>query len=448
LGVLEKNRPWSFSADPAQRISIQSLAVKLQQAELAKNPARAKNDPWYDGHRHNWTLVAAPWPGTVLTEKEMLGVVKRWGKARPVPSKQFPGKAMVTAGVFVVALMVIVFLAKSRPPQDSRDHQDSWDQLSSDRMAEKHRPDGNQSDQEPAMWCLSVGISTYKDERYNLDYPANDAKLLKDALEGLKGKVFKRVGVKPLIDDNATKNNIQDSLDRVTLVASPSDLIIVYLAGHGKFYEKNDERIFYFLPWDYDLRKSLVSSSISWDLIETQLRGVHCPVIVILDTCHAGTIAQKMYGGPSGSGLTKIDNVSMTFPQSEDAKKEAVEKALQDFKKEAKEGTIGITACFAEDTVKEYKHLEHSALALALLEAISGQRIYQKESKPALPQETGRSYVITLEDITEYTKQRVEKLLNGKQKIESPTTKAIRTSRIPITVIPSPSPATVAAGRH
>src|SRR5262249_22731513 len=51
---------WVFSTDPVQRLSLQGLAEPLQTAEEKHDPAFAAAHRWYDGHDHNYTLVAYP----------------------------------------------------------------------------------------------------------------------------------------------------------------------------------------------------------------------------------------------------------------------------------------------------------------------------------------------------------------------------------------------------
>jgi hypothetical protein len=75
---------WVFSTDRVYRISLKGLAEHLQAAEARKDSARAAKQQWFDGEPFDHTLVAAPSEGTILSDEEVLDVVKRWTDARPL----------------------------------------------------------------------------------------------------------------------------------------------------------------------------------------------------------------------------------------------------------------------------------------------------------------------------------------------------------------------------
>jgi hypothetical protein len=98
LAVLWGENDWWFSTDPVDCYDLSSLAAVLQIAEEKKNPGRVgpdgkDADPWYDGRRHNYTLVRPPKSGTALTAAEVWGVTAKWGQAHrlvEVPSNPVP----------------------------------------------------------------------------------------------------------------------------------------------------------------------------------------------------------------------------------------------------------------------------------------------------------------------------------------------------------------------
>jgi hypothetical protein len=103
---------WVISTDPVQRLAIKELAEKLQQSESAKDAKDAAADPWFDGAPFGHTLVAAPRAGTKLADKDVLAIIKKWAKARPVDDVRkyiathigkIIGGAVVTTVVTVIA---------------------------------------------------------------------------------------------------------------------------------------------------------------------------------------------------------------------------------------------------------------------------------------------------------------------------------------------------------
>jgi len=104
LAAKEGATRWTFSTDPVLELSLIGLHEKLQTAEAAANPQRAAQDPWYNGARHQYTLVASPKSGTVLPEQIILGVVREWGQTKPLGKvRSLPKPLMI--GV-AAALMV------------------------------------------------------------------------------------------------------------------------------------------------------------------------------------------------------------------------------------------------------------------------------------------------------------------------------------------------------
>ncbi|MBK8208033.1 MAG: caspase family protein [Planctomycetes bacterium] len=110
MGVELADGSFSFSVDPVQRLSLQELHAKLQAAEVAVNPAASKDDPWFDGARFSYTLVAAPRAGSKLGSDEILRIAREWTQAkRPSVKKQAAGVspfmlAGMAAAVAIVAI--------------------------------------------------------------------------------------------------------------------------------------------------------------------------------------------------------------------------------------------------------------------------------------------------------------------------------------------------------
>src|SRR5262249_16939364 len=110
--------------DPVHRLPIPSLAGLLQKAERVRDPVRAAADPWYDGWRHNYKLVAAPRKGTLLTDRKVLGIVKHWGHVHrfPRPWWDYVG----VAGLVVAVLLVIALLLRPGPPRPTGSDDDQF----------------------------------------------------------------------------------------------------------------------------------------------------------------------------------------------------------------------------------------------------------------------------------------------------------------------------------
>lgn len=107
LAVDQGEGKWIFSTNPVQRLSLKSLAERLQAAEAAQDPERARRDPWFDGKPFGHTLIAHPHAGTVLTDDQVLDVVKRWAGARPYRPRKRNLKKILTAAALAALLLLL-----------------------------------------------------------------------------------------------------------------------------------------------------------------------------------------------------------------------------------------------------------------------------------------------------------------------------------------------------
>jgi len=100
---------WVISTDPVQRLGIKGLADALQASEARKDPASAAADPWFDGAPFGNTLVAAPRGGSHLDDDDILSIIRKWCKARPVGDRtRHVKKVAAIAGGAGLTLMISV----------------------------------------------------------------------------------------------------------------------------------------------------------------------------------------------------------------------------------------------------------------------------------------------------------------------------------------------------
>ncbi|MBI5184722.1 MAG: caspase family protein [Nitrospinae bacterium] len=142
----------------------------------------------------------------------------------------------------------------------------------------------------PSLYVLAVGISDYSDMDLKLNLAHADAQAMAKELE-LRGKgLFRDIHVKPLVDKEATTVGIQKEFERLRGIVKPSDVFVLYLAGHGKAMNGN----YYFIPWEaeYVNMESLMKASISHEKIQSLLAMVPAlKGLVIIDTCFSGLAA-------------------------------------------------------------------------------------------------------------------------------------------------------------
>src|SRR6266404_8424113 len=184
-------------------------------------------------------------------------------------------------------------------------------------------------------WVIAVGVNEYANQQYNLKYAVADAQSFAEELRHQQAQVarFDHVEVIPLLNDNATKENILAALRRLagtpeppTLKAGPfdrlkraepEDAVIIYFAGHGTAQGQR----FYLIPHDLGYTgdrgaldenglKEILSHSISDLELEAAVEGLAAgSLIMVIDACNSGQAleAEEKRRGPMNSkGLAQL----------------------------------------------------------------------------------------------------------------------------------------------
>ena len=163
------------------------------------------------------------------------------------------------------------------------------------------RPAGRHSSQNPELWALAVGVSDYIGDKIDLQFAAKDAEAFSQALavaaDRLLGK--ERVHIRTLSTDRPgdgdrpTRASIEAAFKQIASHAQPTDLLVVYLSGHGVAPQGSDE--YYYLTADarsLELDDPAVRrrDALSGNELAELIRAVPATgkQVLILDTCAAG----------------------------------------------------------------------------------------------------------------------------------------------------------------
>jgi len=239
----------------------------------------------------------------------------------------------------------------------------------------------------PELYLLAVGVSRYKEPDYRLRYARADAEAVVKTFRRMEGKLFRKVHVRLLVDEEATKDNLLDALDWLDREATQHDVVVVFLAGHGE----NDKRgNYYFLTYEMDPER-LRRTAIRWVEFEDLVTGLNSKVLFFVDTCRAGNIytARRALGPNILEALHSL--------------------------KDAGVGTVIFSATTGVGYSYEDERWGHGAFTKALIDGLMG---------------FGADYdgnrVITVRELDLYLTKRVKELTHGRQK--------------PTTIIPSAVP--------
>jgi WD40 repeat protein/uncharacterized caspase-like protein len=184
-------------------------------------------------------------------------------------------------------------------------------------------------------WVIAVGVNEYANSQYNLKYAVADAQSFAAEVSREQAPIarFDHVEVIPLLNDQATKQNILEALRRLTGAdtaptlkagpldklkrAEPEDAVVIYFAGHGTAQGQR----FYLLPHDLGYTgdrnaldekglKSILAHSISDQELEDAVEGIAASsLLMVIDACNSGQAleAEEKRRGPMNSkGLAQL----------------------------------------------------------------------------------------------------------------------------------------------
>jgi hypothetical protein len=165
------------------------------------------------------------------------------------------------------------------------------------------------------VWVIAAGVNEYTNSQYNLKYAVADAQSFAAEVSREQAPIgrFDHVEVIPLLNDQATKENILGALRRLTGAetgpptlkagpldklkrAEPEDAVVIYFAGHGTAQGQR----FYLIPHDLGYTgdrnaldepglKSILSHSISDQELEDAVEGIAASsLLMVIDACNSG----------------------------------------------------------------------------------------------------------------------------------------------------------------
>jgi uncharacterized caspase-like protein len=171
---------------------------------------------------------------------------------------------------------------------------------------------------QPELYVLAVGVSDYALDRLDLSFAGKDATDMVQALES--SDQFGKVHSLQVLDGDATRDNIlaaQSFLAKARAV----DSVIIFFAGHG-LLDINDD--YYFGTTDID-PENPSANGLSYSAMSGMLDGIAArQKLMLMDTCYSGEVTESasnfsLPDGVATRGLTFASesevNVSHTMLQ-------------------------------------------------------------------------------------------------------------------------------------
>ncbi|WP_421878552.1 caspase family protein [Marinoscillum sp.] len=170
----------------------------------------------------------------------------------------------------------------------------------------------------PNLYAIIAGSSDYEGEALDLKYAAKDAADLAHALELSASKYLgtENTNITLLTTDKdksewPTKQNIQKAFEEYTSKAKASDILLVYLSGHGVNHT-GDQSDFYYLTCTAgsgDMNNTVLrdQTAISSSEFTEYIKAVPAlKQILIIDACHSGRLASSLASSRSAMSSTQI----------------------------------------------------------------------------------------------------------------------------------------------
>ncbi|MCB9188971.1 MAG: caspase family protein [Flavobacteriales bacterium] len=138
------------------------------------------------------------------------------------------------------------------------------------------------------LYLITIGVSKYENEKFNLKYAAKDAQ---DVLNEISKSehLYKSVKSKTLLDEDVTKENIMALADFLSS-AKENDAVIIFVAGHGLLDENLD---YYYATHNVNFDRPS-DGGVSYDMLESLIAAVKAyQKLLIMDTCHSGELDKE-----------------------------------------------------------------------------------------------------------------------------------------------------------
>jgi tetratricopeptide (TPR) repeat protein len=195
--------------------------------------------------------------------------------------------------------------------------------------------------------AVIVGISAYQNMR-PLEKTIIDAQDLNDLLIR---SGYSSSNISLLLDNKATKKNINKAMDDLARNAQPTDTVLFFFSGHGERHVGGFELGEYICPVEAD-RDDLNKTAISNEELTTAIKSIPAKqVVVFLDACHSGGVGEPKN---SDSGI-KAGLSENTYE-----------------KLATGEGRVVIASCKPNEYSWELPEMENGLFSHYLLEGLDG----------------------------------------------------------------------------
>ncbi len=267
------------------------------------------------------------------------------------------------------------------------------------------------SQRKPALHLVTLGVSDYKDDQFDLTYAASDTDSLVSFWNDKKNR-FSDINIYQLKDEEVTKENFENLSDRLNNI-HVDDLLIFFVAGHGVL---DTTSTYYFGTHSIDFEQP-ASEGLSFTEIENFIdKSAARNKLLLMDTCHSGEsdpLSKPVYSEIANSeeaGNVKqresgrgVGSLNAGSSQSTDGNSFLLLRELfADFRSNA--GATTIAASAGAEFAYESEKWGGGVFTYALLEGLRDGHA-----------DLNLDGIIKVSELQKYVQDRVTSLTNGRQ---------------------------------
>ena len=228
---------------------------------------------------------------------------------------------------------------------------------------------------QPRLFVLAIGISEYQRPEYRLGLAAKDARDFAEAMRQQRGKLYREVQTRALVNREATRLAINANLKWLSDMVGPGDIGMLFLAGHGMNATGGQ---YYFLPYE-GAHDRLPDTGLPEAAIRNTLGRMRGKALFFVDTCFGGNVVGNLQ--TASRELSRLANDLAA----------------------AENGVVVFASSSGRQVSEENDAWGNGAFTKAVLEGISGGADLTR---------TGR---ITFKGLDFYISEEVRKLTDGRQ---------------------------------
>lgn len=221
-------------------------------------------------------------------------------------------------------------------------------------------------------WALVIGIGQYQYPGIKqLKYTAKDAQDFASLLTDPKYGRFKKPNVTLLADAEATTTRIKSEIERLSEVAKPEDLVVMYISTHGSPRDLTTLDVNYIVTYDTNPNRLYATSLPMVTVVKDASKLIRAQrMAIFLDTCFSGaaTLAGAFQGetlpaSPGGANRAPDGGKGINFTAT-------VSPQMLSQAGEGGRGRVIITASQSNESSWESHELKNGIFTYYLIQAL------------------------------------------------------------------------------